>query len=64
MTVIDRVVHNSVILDLMQMRSFRVQQATGQQASPASLSLLARLKGAWHANQEAFSLTNDSAITE
>jgi len=28
---IDRVVHHSVILDLMQVRSFRVQQATGQQ---------------------------------
>jgi DNA replication protein DnaC len=27
---IDRVVHHSVILDLMQVRSFRVQQATGQ----------------------------------
>jgi DNA replication protein DnaC len=29
---IDRVVHHSVILDLMQVRSFRVQQATDQQA--------------------------------
>jgi len=28
---IDRVVHHSVILDLMQVRSFRIQQATGQQ---------------------------------
>ena len=28
---IDRVIHHSVILDLMQVRSFRVQQATGQQ---------------------------------
>jgi len=28
---IDRVVHHSVILDLMQVRSFRMQQATGQQ---------------------------------
>ena len=27
---IDRVVHHSVILDLMQVRSFRIQQATGQ----------------------------------
>ncbi len=31
-TAIDRVVHHSVILDLMQVRSFRIQQATGQQA--------------------------------
>jgi DNA replication protein DnaC len=30
---IDRVVHHSVLLDMMQVRSFRVQQATGQQAS-------------------------------
>ncbi len=29
---IDRVVHHSVILDLMQVRSFRIQQATGQHA--------------------------------
>ncbi len=29
---IDRVVHHSVLLDLMQVRSFRVQQATGQPA--------------------------------
>ena len=27
---IDRVVHHSVILDLMLVRSFRIQQATGQ----------------------------------
>jgi DNA replication protein DnaC len=27
---IDRVVHHSVILDLMQVRNFRIQQATGQ----------------------------------
>jgi len=32
---IDRVVHHSVILDLMQVRSFRVQQATGQQTPMA-----------------------------
>ena len=31
MAAIDRVVHHSVILDLMQVRSFRIQQATGQQ---------------------------------
>jgi hypothetical protein len=30
MAAIDRVVHHSVILDLMQVRSFRIQQATGQ----------------------------------
>lgn len=30
---IDRVVHHSVILDLMQVRSFRIQQATGQHGS-------------------------------
>ena len=30
---IDRVVHHSVILDLMQVRSFRIQQATGQHES-------------------------------
>lgn len=36
---IDRVVHHSVILDLMQVRSFRVQQATGQRGSePATRS--------------------------
>jgi DNA replication protein DnaC len=34
---IDRVVHHSVILDLMQVRSFRVQQAAGQQAAAATL---------------------------
>ena len=32
---IDRVVHHSVILDMMHVRSFRVQQATGQQAPEA-----------------------------
>ena len=32
---IDRIVHHSVILDLMQVRSFRVQQATGQQTPTA-----------------------------
>ena len=32
---IDRVVHHSVILDLMQVRSFRVQQATGQHVQEA-----------------------------
>jgi DNA replication protein DnaC len=30
---IDRVVHHSVILDLMQVRSFRIQQATDQHGS-------------------------------
>ena len=33
---IDRVVHHSVILDLMQVRSFRIQQATGQQVPEAA----------------------------
>ena len=33
---IDRVVHHSVILDLMQVRSFRVQQATGQHLPEAT----------------------------
>ena len=33
---IDRVVHHSVILDLMQVRSFRVQQATGRQVPEAT----------------------------
>jgi DNA replication protein DnaC len=33
---IDRVVHHSVILDLMQVRSFRVQQATGPQRPEAT----------------------------
>jgi len=32
---IDRVVHHSVILDMMQVRSFRVQQATGHQTPEA-----------------------------
>jgi DNA replication protein DnaC len=34
---IDRVVHHSVILDLIQVRSFRVQQATGHQAVEATV---------------------------
>jgi len=33
---IDRVVHHSVILDMMHVFSFRVQQATGQQAPEAN----------------------------
>jgi DNA replication protein DnaC len=33
---IDRVVHHSVILDLMQVRSFRIQQATGQRVPEAA----------------------------
>ncbi len=37
MAAIDRVVHHSVILDMMQVRSFRVQQATGQQAPKANV---------------------------
>jgi len=36
MAAIDRVIHHSVILDLMQVRSFRVQQATSQQAAEAT----------------------------
>ncbi|HEV2582815.1 MAG TPA: ATP-binding protein, partial [Ktedonobacteraceae bacterium] len=34
---IDRVVHHSVILDMMQVRSFRVQQATDQRAPEANV---------------------------
>src|SRR5689334_14829676 len=34
---IDRVVHHSVILDMMQVRSFRVQQATGQQSAEVAV---------------------------
>jgi DNA replication protein DnaC len=35
---IDRVVHHSVMLDLMQVRSFRIQQATGQHGSETTAS--------------------------
>ena len=34
---IDRVVHHSVLLDMMQVLSFRVQQASGQQAPKANV---------------------------